>query len=62
MSIAPNERREAMPAVTRPDTPTCAKCGMPIIRDHAGWIHKLPPMPMAERRKYRHVITPREEN
>lgn len=35
----------------------CAKCGMPVVRDWAGWTHKLPPMSATERRRYRHVVT-----
>lgn len=29
---------------------------MPVTRDFAGWMHVLPPMTMAEQKKYRHVV------
>lgn len=35
----------------------CAKCGLPVTKDWAGYSHKVPAgTSMQDRRKYRHVI------
>lgn len=64
--MLPDSYYKAISAKRRAEQPhrtmICDTCGMPVARDYGGWSHRLPPMGAAERRKYRHVVRPREDS